>query len=185
MNKVVKLNTRKDSVLQEDDTIDIDEAEIQRAAMTVFEEMMDGGCGLRDCITAVYFAGMERITGLQKVKRIKKPAVPPCPHDAIVALYHEHLPMLPGVSVMNPARRKALRALWVWIFESRKADGSRRATTADEGLKWIAMYFTRATDNDFLMGKTKRSEQHKGWQPDLDYVVSASGMKQILERTTS
>lgn len=183
MSAVLELRSPQSSMLQEDQSITIDDAELQRAAKIVFDEMVDSGCSMADCLMAVYVAGMDRITGVRPIKRVKKPAIPPCPYDGIVALYHEHLAALPGVSVMNAARKKALRSFWTWIFESKKADGSRRATTAEEGLHWVGLYFTRATENHFLMGRTKRSEEHRGWVPDIDYVVSSSGMKQIIEKT--
>lgn len=181
MNKVVKLVPASASLI--DEVTNIDEAELQRAAMAVFEEMTEGGCSLRDCILAVYVAGMDRITGMATPKRTKKKSVPPCPYPEIVALYHAKLEGLPKVVLMNADRKKALRAFWVWLFESKKGDGTVRATTEQEALAWIGMYFDRACANDFLMGRTKRSAEHQGWRPDIDYVVSLRGMKQIIEKT--
>jgi hypothetical protein len=184
MNTVVQLPGTQPSIPDEGPVIDVDQNAIQRAAMTVFEEMVDGGCGLRDCIVAVYLAGQDSITGKPVVKRKKKPSIPPCPYDNIVALYHEQLGNLPKVQLMPAARKNAIRQFWVWIFESRRAaDGKPRATDLLSGLAWVGLYFVKATENDFLMGRTKRSGEHANWKPDIDYVVSPRGMKQILEKT--
>jgi hypothetical protein len=183
MSTVVKLTPAP--VLDETAPVDFDQAEIQRAALQVFDEMADGGCSLRDCITAVYLAGMEKITGAKPVKRAKKPSVPLCPYEAIIGLYHQHLAALPAVQVMNTGRKKAMRDFWAWVFESRKGNGERRATDLDSGLAWVGLYFHRASENAFLMGKTKRSAEHQGWVPDIDYIVSPRGMKQVIEKTES
>ncbi len=183
MNKVVKFKPPQGSMLEEDSNVDFDTADLQKAAMAVFDEMVDGGCGLRDCIVAVYLAGMERITGAKPISRTKKMAIPPCPYDLIVERYHERLDGLPRVQAMGPERKRAIRKFWVWIFESRKSDASRRATTSEEAILWIGLYFARAAENDWLMGRSGRSAQYKSWQADIDYVVSPSGMKQIIEKT--
>jgi hypothetical protein len=182
MNKVVRFPPQS-SMLEEDVTVDFDTTDVQKAAMSVFDEMLDGGCGLRDCIMAVYLAGMEKVIGSKPANRTKKPAIPPCPYAQIVDLYHERLPELATVRMMGAERKKAIRKFWVWIFESHKNDGTKRATTAEEGIAWVGAYFTRAVENDWLMGRSGRSTQWKDWEADIDYVVSPSGIKQIVEKT--
>lgn len=76
-----------------------------------------------------------------------------------------------------------MRTLWGWILSSRKSDGGRRATTAEEALEWLRGYFGHASRNDFLMGRTARSPEHAGWQCDLDFLLSDKGMKQVIEKT--
>jgi len=111
-----------------------------------------------------------------------RPSIP-CPYDAIVALYHGALPSLPGVRLMAPARQRAIRKVWGWVLSSTKPDGSRRATTADEALAWFGAYFARASDNDFLMGRSGRSAEHANWTPDLDFLLTDKGMKHVIEKT--
>jgi hypothetical protein len=88
----------------------------------------------------------------------------PCPYDEIVALYHEALPSLPKVKLMPADRQRALRKVWGWVLSSTKSDGGRRATTSVQALEWIAGYFRRAAENDFLMGRTQRTHEHAGWK---------------------
>lgn len=183
MSAVVKLNPPQPSLIDEGETVEVDEQEIARAAQAVFDEMVDGNCSLRDAITAVYLAGMERITGAKPAKRSKKPAVPPCPYTAIVELYHRHLHELPSVQMLGPDRKAGLRRFWVWIFESRRPDGSRRAENVDGAMNWISLYFGRAAENDFIMGRSRRSAEHQGWKADIDYLVSLRGIKQVVEKT--
>ena len=110
-----------------------------------------------------------------------------CPYDAIVSRYSAALPTLPGVSMRDgptwTKRQKAMRDFWAWLLASKRPDGSRRAESANEALVWIETYFARAGDNDFVMGRTQPGRGHEGWKADLDYLLSAKGMKQVLERT--
>lgn len=113
----------------------------------------------------------------------KTPSVP-CPYQAIVDAYHEALPSLPRVKLMPAKRQAAIRKVWGWVLSSRKSDGTRRATTADEALDWLRGYFGHASKNDFLMGRSSRSAEHAGWQCDLDFLLTDRGLKHVIERTT-
>jgi len=107
----------------------------------------------------------------------------PCPYEAIVSAFHEALPALPKVRLMTAKRQQAMRKVWGWVLSSRKSDGTRRAHTAEEALQWLRGYFGRASENDFLMGRTPRSAEHAGWQCDIDFLLSDKGMKQVIEKT--
>jgi len=109
--------------------------------------------------------------------------LPTCPHRAIVDLYHELLPMLPSVRMMPKARKNAMSSTWAWVLTDKRMDGSARATNADEALEWFRAYFTRARDNDFLMGRVARSAGHKNWRCDLDFLLSDKGKKHVIEKT--
>ena len=106
-----------------------------------------------------------------------------CPYQKIVDAYHELLPELADVKLMNEGRQRALRKRWAWVFSSYKSDGTRRATTPDEALTWFRGYFERATLNDFIMGRTPRSAEHANWRCDLDYLLTDKGLKQVIEKT--
>lgn len=107
----------------------------------------------------------------------------PCPLGKIVEAYHAELPGLPKAKLMPKAREKAIRKLWAWVLSSRKSDGTPRATTADEAIEWIRGYFRRASQNDFLMGRTGRVGEHANWQCDLDFLLTDRGMKHVIEKT--
>jgi uncharacterized protein YdaU (DUF1376 family) len=107
----------------------------------------------------------------------------PCPYQSIVDLFHKKLPSLPKVKLMPDARQKALRKLWGWVLSSSKANGDRRATTAEQALAWIGDYFARAADNDFLMGRGEKSGTHANWRCDIDFLLTDKGMRHVIEKT--
>lgn len=111
--------------------------------------------------------------------------IPNCPYDEIVAAYHEVLPELPRVRVMDEVRRKAIKALWTFVMTSTKSDGARRAEDASTGMTWLRQYFARVRDNDWLMGRGARSAGHESWRCTLDFLCSSKGTKAVIERTES
>ena len=115
-----------------------------------------------------------------------RPTVP-CPYAAIVEVYHQALPTLPRVRLQDgplwAERQRAMRSLWGWVLSSRKSDGTPRAVTAADGLAWIASYFGRASQNDFVMGRIPRGAGHENWRADFDYLLSKKGLKQVIEKT--
>lgn len=113
----------------------------------------------------------------------EKPSLPICPVQKVVDLYHEVLPELPRVRLLNDGRRRAVGKLWKWVLTSKKTDGNARATNAEEALAWIRQYFTIARGNDFLMGRTVRTGEHANWQCDLDFLLTDRGMKHVIEKT--
>jgi hypothetical protein len=107
-----------------------------------------------------------------------------CPHEEIIAIYHDVLPELPRVKLLDTKGRKAtLAEFWKWLMASKKSDGSRRAATGEEALAWIRAYFERARANDFVMGRTARGPGHENWRCNLDYLLSERGRVQVIERT--
>jgi hypothetical protein len=110
--------------------------------------------------------------------------LPPCPHEAIVGLYHQVLPELPAVRLMPVRRKRLLDRIWRFVLTSKKkTDNTRRAHTADQALTWIGGYFERVRSNDFLMGRTPRGAGHENWQCDLDFLLSDRGMQHVIEKT--
>ena len=109
---------------------------------------------------------------------------PNCPHDLIVQSYHDVLPELPRVKLMDSKGRKAKIAdFWKWVLTSTKSDGAKRAANAAEALAWIHSYFERARANDFLMGRSNRTEAHSTWRCDFDFLLTEKGKKQVIEKT--
>ena len=111
----------------------------------------------------------------------------PCPYGAIVDAYHAALPSLPQVLLRDGKtwvkRQKAMRSLWGWVLSSRRTDGTRRAESAEQAMVWIRSYFARAAENDFVMGRTARSAEHANWRADFDYLLTESGLRQVIEKT--
>lgn len=114
---------------------------------------------------------------------IRKSTIPACPHDAIRDLYHDALTELPKARLMGADRKKVIGEFWKWIFTEKKSDGTPRAENGEQALEWVCDYFTRARDNDFIMGRTARSAEHANWKADIDFLVSPKGRKQVIEKT--
>jgi hypothetical protein len=108
---------------------------------------------------------------------------PTCQAQKIIDLYHEVLPELPRVRLQTKDRTRALAKAWAWVFTSTKDDHTHRAETPEQALAWFREYFTRARDNDFLMGRTKQSGEHANWRCDLDFLLTDKGMKHVIEKT--
>lgn len=109
--------------------------------------------------------------------------LPTCPVDRVIEVYHEVLPELPAVRLKTESRTRAIRKFWQWVLTSKKADSTRRAESSEQALAWLADYFGRVRDNDFLMGNTPKTGDHAGWKCDLDYLLTERGMKQVIEKT--
>lgn len=109
--------------------------------------------------------------------------LPTCPHQAVIDLYHQHLPELPSVRILSESRKKSIGTFWKWVLTSKKSDGTPRATDKAGALEWISAYFDRARDNDFLMGRSGRSGDHSTWTCDLDFLLTERGKKHVIERT--
>lgn len=86
----------------------------------------------------------------------------PCPHQAIVDLYHQTLPSLAKVRDITPARQTKLRARW-------------RQDKRFQSLDWWRRYFEAVSQSDFLMGRAK------DWQADFDFLITATKFQKIIE----
>ena len=109
--------------------------------------------------------------------------LPVCQLQAVVEVFHEVLPELPACRVMTGDRERAIRKRWQWVVSSKRADGSARASTQGEALAWFRRFFELARENDFVMGRAPRGAGHEGWKPDLDYLLSDKGLRQVIEKT--
>lgn len=86
-----------------------------------------------------------------------------CPHQQIIALYHEVLPMCPRVRDWTPARATQLRARWNESKERQNIDYWKR-------------FFEYVRGCDFLVGKT-----HKPFFADLEWLIRSANFTKIRE----
>jgi len=106
-----------------------------------------------------------------------------CEYQKVIDVYHECLPELSKARLLTKARERLIKQRWNWILTSKKPDGERRATNAQEALVWFENYFNRVRDNDFLMGRVKQSDGHKNWKCDIDFLMEDRGLKHVIEKT--
>lgn len=95
-----------------------------------------------------------------------KTGVPKCPHDEIIALYHEMLPANPGIKIWDGARANSLRARW-------------REEPKRQSLDYWRRFFAKVAASAFLTG---RAEGQRGaFLPGLDWMVKAGNFAKIIE----
>lgn len=94
-------------------------------------------------------------------------AKPSCPHQEILAAYHELLPANPSIRDWTPARAAHLRARW--------AEDQKRQT-----LDWWRRFFAYIADSAFLTGRST-GKTGKPFTPGLDWIVKAENFAKIRE----
>ena len=102
---------------------------------------------------------------------------PSCNHQAVISLYHQHLPTLRKVEVWNPARQGYLRQRWREVA----ADISQsRPATHEEILDWWAGFFQHINKSKFLTGKVN-SKDGRAFLADLEWIIKPSNFAKIVE----
>lgn len=96
-----------------------------------------------------------------------KPAKPDCPHQQIIALYHELLPTSPEIRDWTPARAIHLRTRW-------------NETPERQNLDWWERFFGYIAKSDFLTGKS-HSRDRKPFCAPLDWICKAENFAKIVE----
>lgn len=92
------------------------------------------------------------------------PAKPDCPHQRIIDLYHEVLPMCPQVRDWTPARATQLRARW-------NEDKERQV------LSYWQRLFEYVKTCDFLVGKAGKEP----FFADLEWITKSANFTKIRE----
>lgn len=87
----------------------------------------------------------------------------PCPHQKIIDLYHQVLPMCPQVRDWTPARQQQLRARW-------NEDKNR------QNLDYWRDFFGYVHSCDFLVGRTQ-----KPFFADLEWLTKAQNFVRVRE----
>lgn len=100
-------------------------------------------------------------------KGVQGEEVPDCPHDDIIALYHEILPASPRVRSWTDTRRANLRARW-------REDGKRQTTDY-----WRRL-FTHCAASPFLTGRAA-SDGKRPFFVALDWLVKPENFAKVIE----
>lgn len=96
-------------------------------------------------------------------------SVATCPHQDIIALYHEMLPELPTVAVSrwaNSSNAKALQARW-------------REDKRHQSLDFWERFFNTVRTNSHWMGQSPG-----GWRADLRWLVKNENFNKVADRMT-
>lgn len=100
------------------------------------------------------------------------------PYQQIADLYNNNfaIPSLnPEVAKLNNERKRLIKILWLTCTDS---DDETKLTNS---LEYWARYFDYCSGIKFLRGDTERSESHKNWRPDLNYMMKEKTYIQVLE----
>jgi hypothetical protein len=89
-----------------------------------------------------------------------------CPHQQIIALYHEVLPELPAVREWTGKRAEFLRARWREKPERQAPD-------------WWRDFFGTVRRSDFLMGRTNGSRGP--FRCSLEWLVTLGNFVKVIE----
>lgn len=95
------------------------------------------------------------------------PHRPPCPHERIIALYHEILPELRRVREWNETRRRLLGRRW--------AESSER-----QSLGWWREFFGYVRKSDWLMGR-RAGHDGRPFDCDLEWLIRPTNFAKVIE----
>lgn len=98
---------------------------------------------------------------------VEKPAKPNCPHQEIIALYHELLPASPQIRDWTPARADVLRVRWNEAPERQNLD-------------WWQRFFEYIASSEFLTGQ-RHSHDRKPFCAPLEWILKAENFAKIRE----
>jgi uncharacterized protein YdaU (DUF1376 family) len=100
----------------------------------------------------------------------KPSASPSCPHEQIIGLYHELLPMgrTVNVKLWNGTRAKHLQARW-------REDKERQT------LDWWRKFFGYCAESAFLTGKVPPRQGREPFQVSLDWLISPDNFVKVHE----
>lgn len=116
--------------------------------------------------TNVSVVGNE-VANQSKVIQLK--TKPQCPHQEIIALYHEIIHVGTRVKVWNGTRAAHLKARW-------NEDAKRQS------LDYWRRLFTYCTESPFLMGRVNGKDRPP-FQISLDWIVRPNNFAKIIEQT--
>lgn len=105
--------------------------------------------------------------GDDKAGKAAKKAAPPCPHQAIIDLYHEALPTCPRIRDWTPGRAALLRARWT-------------EAPARQNLDYWRRLFAYVGESDFLMGRAS-SPGKRPFTASLEWLLKAENFAKVRE----
>lgn len=102
-----------------------------------------------------------------------QPRVAPCQTEKVLALFHEHLPMLPAVVVVNASRKAALSARWREVITAEKF-------TPEQGVEWFSWFFGYVAKSRFLTGRAP-GRDGRAWKADFDWLMKPANFAKTVE----
>jgi len=91
-----------------------------------------------------------------------------CPHQEIIATYHESIPVGTRVRVWNGARAKHLQARW-------------RESAKRQSVDWWRKFFVYVAESEFLTGRAAASPGRDPFVVSLDWLVNPQNFAKVVE----
>lgn len=106
-------------------------------------------------------------------------SIPDCPHQKIIDLYHETMPLNPRVLEWTDTRQGHLRARW---REKALPNGRTQGyTTVDAGLSFWRRFFGYCAESKFLTGQADAKPGKPPFCPNLDWLLKPENFAKVLE----
>lgn len=126
-----------------------------------------------DDLSAEVGAGNRQASDGERPARGK--SCPPCPHQAIVDLYHELLPELSRIKIWDKERQTNMQARWRDRWKAGKY------ASQQEGLAYWTRFFEYVRDRcPWLMGQVS-DRNGKAFRADLGWMILPRNFKKIIE----
>lgn len=100
--------------------------------------------------------------------------IPPCPHQKIVAAYHEALPELSRVKIWQGTREMHLQSRWRERFKAEKFHDEA------SGIDYFQRFFDYIRGSPFLMGQ-RTGRDGRTFRADLAWLVNAENFAKTIE----
>lgn len=97
-----------------------------------------------------------------------KPAADACPHQEIIAAYHEILPNCTPVKLWNESRQALLRTRW-------REDAKRQR------IEWWRKFFAYVGQSEFLTGRGQCASGRDPFVADLEWLIRPMNFAKVVE----
>ncbi|ABO59663.1 YdaU family protein (plasmid) [Burkholderia vietnamiensis] len=108
-------------------------------------------------------------------------AIPACPQQEIIALYHELMPSNPRVLTWNKEREALLRTRWREMAVTRSDQLGEGYKTTEQGLAWWKHFLSHCGNSAFLSGRTPPRGDSAPFVASLEWIVRPKNFAKILE----
>ena len=107
----------------------------------------------------------------------EKSGFPNCNHQAVIDLYHQHLPTLRKVEVWNDTRKGYLKQRW---REVASEFAEKQELTEQVMLDYWARFFSYVAESKFLTGRVN-DKSGRTFTADLEWILKPSNFAKIIE----
>lgn len=112
--------------------------------------------------------GKEGLPTANAVGADSLPAADHCPHNEIIAAYHDALPNCTPVRVWNDQRKAMLRQRW-------REDAKRQR------IEWWQRFFAYVADSRFLTGRAETVPGRDPFVADLEWLIRPQNFAKVIE----